>query len=276
VLKAPDWIQVTAPLIDFFDQRRIFFGGFNQPRLKVGDRLRVDPGCRIEPYSNVLTDFVMPRAIGAFSYSYARLHWELSIGRYCSIAPGVQVMGSAHPTEWATTSPFTNNPAPVSGIRAYLTDVGVKSFAVRFFDQGRQRIKVGHDVWIGGDAVLKRGISIGTGAVVAARSVVTKDVPPYAIVGGTPARIIRYRFPDALIERMAASRWWDYGPDLLQLLDPRSPEKFLDGIDRVRAAGHGPVDLVAISGREIIDAAVSADSRVPGAAHTMSRSEPAA
>ncbi|TIX41061.1 MAG: CatB-related O-acetyltransferase, partial [Mesorhizobium sp.] len=76
-------------------------------------------------------------------------------------------------------------------------------------------IKLGHDVWIGTDAIVLSGVTIGDGAVIAARSVVARDVPPYAIVGGNPARIIKYRFPDPTIAAMQKIRWWDWPTERL-------------------------------------------------------------
>jgi len=71
--------------------------------------------------------------------------------------------------------------------------------------------RVGHDVWIGDNSVIMSGLTIGTGAVIGAGAVVTKDVPPYAIVAGIPGRILRYRFDERTIDRLLASRWWEYG-----------------------------------------------------------------
>ena len=78
-------------------------------------------------------------------------------------------------------------------------------------------IVVGNDVWIGYEAVILSGVTIGDGAIVAARAVVTKDVPPYAIVGGVPAKIIRPRFPEDVIKRLQSLRWWDWPEEKLQL-----------------------------------------------------------
>ncbi len=75
-----------------------------------------------------------------------------------------------------------------------------------------------NDVWIGDGAVVLQGASIGTGAVVGANAVVTKDVPPYAVVGGIPARVIRYRFRDDIIEELLATEWWEYPLEVLKTL----------------------------------------------------------
>ena len=77
----------------------------------------------------------------------------------------------------------------------------------------RGDIVIGNDVWIGYEAVVLAGVTIGDGAIVAARAVVTKDVPPYTIVGGVPARPIRKRFPDAEIAQLLELKWWDWPPE---------------------------------------------------------------
>ena len=78
-----------------------------------------------------------------------------------------------------------------------------------------QPIHIGHDVWIGYGAIIMDGVTVGTGAIVGAAAVVTKDVPPYAIVAGVPARIIRYRFDENTIKRLLESRWWDFPEDFI-------------------------------------------------------------
>ena len=75
---------------------------------------------------------------------------------------------------------------------------------------------IGNDVWIGRNAIIMDGVEIGSGAVVASGAIVTKDVPPYAIVGGVPAKVIRYRFDEQTIERLIESRWWDYPDEFIE------------------------------------------------------------
>lgn len=148
--------------------------------------------------------------------SGAELHEVASIGRYCSIAAGT-VLGhsrQSHPLEWLSTHS--------------------KLFAMRAAQGGdtsghyrSSPTTIGHDVWIGRDAMIMDGITLGTGAVVGAQSLVNKDVPPYAIVAGTPARIIRYRFEPALIERLLASQWWELPAERLAQLPMEHPEALL-------------------------------------------------
>ncbi len=124
---------------------------------------------------------------------------RLRIGRYCSIAAEVRFImnGGNHPTDWLTTYPF---PVFGNGWEAALPE--------RWPHRGDTT--VGNDVWIGYAATIMPGVTIGDGAIIATKSVVTKDVEPYAIVGGNPARLIRYRFDDAVREALLTVRWWDW------------------------------------------------------------------
>jgi virginiamycin A acetyltransferase len=118
-----------------------------------------------------------------------------TIGRYCSIAQGVRTMNRNHPMDYKSTHAFFFNP--------------------RLGYCGEDRIEytplsIGNDVWIGANAlVLPHAKSIGDGAVIAAGAVVNKDVPPYAVVVGNPARVVRFRFPKEVIDQLLASRWWE-------------------------------------------------------------------
>ena len=144
----------------------------------------------------------MPRrwflSTGSFSYAQSPLDQTTTIGRYCSISWSCEVLGIAHPTEFISTHVFTFRRA---FMKAAQGSFGRAPMPARF-NPNKGPVVIENDVWIGQNVLLQQGVRIGTGAVVAAGSVVTRDVPPYAIVGGTPARLIRYRFPDALRERL--------------------------------------------------------------------------
>ena len=121
------------------------------------------------------------------------------IGRYCSIAEGVRILTENHPMEFKSTHGFFFNPE-LKYCGDYLGE--------------RKPLKIGNDVWIGYNAIIMPSVSqIGDGAVVAAGAVVNKDVPPYAVVVGNPARVVRFRFSPDTIEALLESKWWERSID---------------------------------------------------------------
>ena len=146
--------------------------------------------------------------IGRYSYiGHDSEFQDCTIGRFCSVAPYVLCGLGQHPLDgFVAMSPtFYRNPAPC------LTLVEKTRFLGEYAP-----IHIGSDVWIGTRAIIKDGVSIGHGAVVGAGAVVTKDVPPYAIVGGVPADMIRYRFSKEIIDRLLAMSWWDRDIDWIR------------------------------------------------------------
>ncbi len=166
-------------------------------------RVKLDPAIKIEPNTAFIKGKVL-HSMGAYSYSRSSLPRNTLVGRYCSIARNVSSMGLQHPLERFTTSDvtFCNR------------DLGLPSLPEGllkpFGEPELPPIKIMNDVWIGNNVVLKPGVTVGNGAVVATNAVVTKDVPDYAIVGGVPAKIIRYRFEPETITALLALQWWNY------------------------------------------------------------------
>lgn len=128
---------------------------------------------------------------------------SLKIGKFCSIAPGVSIILGNHITNTATTYPFSS-----------LRDFWPGARSGSFSDHGTKGdVKIGNDVWIGRYATIMSGITIGDGAVIAANSVVTKDVKPYSIVGGNPAKLLRMRHSDDIIEALLQIKWWQWSDE---------------------------------------------------------------
>ncbi|MGB0220857.1 MAG: CatB-related O-acetyltransferase [Sinimarinibacterium flocculans] len=153
--------------------------------------------------------------VGAFTYFNGHSTssmYATEVGRYGQIGESCIIGPPEHPMDWFSTHMFAFTQ------RAHLPRFYELEDAERLAPDGPTptpftiplKTVIGHDAYVGAGAFVKRGVTIGVGAVVAARAVVTRDVPPYAIVAGTPARVLRYRMPEALIERMLALEWWRY------------------------------------------------------------------
>lgn len=246
-------VRITEGLLLLLQSRHVHTGFYGRRRWTVGEEIMVDPEARLEAYSHLCTGWVVPLALGAFTYSLSRFEPTMRIGRYCSIASLVS-QWAQHPVEWISSSPFSHHPQPLGGIADYLNSNGSRRFEPHDFDLGSDPIEVGNDVWIGDGVALKPGVKIGDGAIVGAHAVVTRDVPPYAIVGGVPARLIRYRFPESLIERIERVRWWRFGPDVIQSLDVRDPDGFVSRMEQAEADGAATLTAPVLTGEEIIGA----------------------
>jgi acetyltransferase-like isoleucine patch superfamily enzyme len=183
------------------------------------------PSCNVRMGENVaiLTGVHLDQvSLGNFSYvsSNSRLI-NVTIGNFCSIGPDVQVGLPPHPSRIFVSSypafySNCNEGCPLS----FVED--------KTFDDSVPKTCIGNDVWIGSNVIIIGGIQIATGAIVGAGSVVVKDVPPYAVVGGNPAKVIRYRFSEEQIEILMASEWWNWPIErILQNVDKFSDmEKF--------------------------------------------------
>jgi phosphonate metabolism protein (transferase hexapeptide repeat family) len=135
-----------------------------------------------------------------------------AIGKFCSIAAMTRINPGNHPMHRATQAHFTYRAS------AYFPG---ESDDAEFFEWRRQhRVHIGHDVWIGHGAIILPGRSVGTGAVVAAGAIVTRDVPPYTIVAGNPAKPIKRRFPEDIGNRLIDLAWWDWDHERLRTALP--------------------------------------------------------
>ena len=137
---------------------------------------------------------------------------RLIIGKFCSIACGAKFLFTSgnHSTKSLSTYTF-----PV-----FFDEWGLDAKNICDAWDNKGDIVIGNDVWIGFEAVIMPGVKIGDGAIIATRAVVTKDVPPYTIVGGVPAKTIRRRFDDEMIKKLEAMRWWDWDEEKIKRAIP--------------------------------------------------------
>lgn len=153
---------------------------------------------------------------------------DSKVGRFCSIGEDVKIISDTHPaTVFVSTCPSffsVNKQNGQSFVKENRFD--------EYLNVDGYRVVVGNDVWIGSNALIRGGITIGDGAIVAMGSVVTKDVPPYAIVGGVPAKIIKYRFDEEQINRLKTLQWWNQSDEWLaaHAYDFSDIEQFLNNL----------------------------------------------
>ena len=199
--------------------------------VKVGCDVCFEPPCVLSDAADLQSSF----SIGSYSgispaNGREKSFRHVRVGRYCSIAADVWTSACEHPSAGLTTSlvPF--------GHRGRM--VRLQKDAPQPCSGGIMRsVSIGNDVWIGAGAFIKGGVTIGDGAVVAAHAVVTKDVPPYAIVGGVPAKVIRHRFDEATIRELLDLRWWEYDLSAFGPLDRNDVEACIARIKSGIAAG---------------------------------------
>lgn len=155
-------------------------------------------------YNNYIVKYCTNKMeIGDFTYGIPMVRsWRedehLKMGKFCSIADNVKIfLGGEHKSDWISTYPFN----------VFLT----RDFPeINGHPATKGEVIIGNDVWLGSGCTIMSGVTIGDGAIIGANSLITKDVPPYAIVGGNPGKIIKYRFDDEMIKRLLEIKWWDW------------------------------------------------------------------
>jgi chloramphenicol O-acetyltransferase type B len=156
-----------------------------------------------EEQTKYITDFI---EVGDFSYGIPQVFYynkglKLKIGKFCSIASGVSIMiGGEHPPDWITTYPFS----------AFFNNQVHKYTSPSTAERKNKDVVIENDVWLGKDCTIMSGVKVSNGAIIGNKALVTKDVPPYAIVGGVPAKIIKMRFEKHIVDSLLQIKWWDW------------------------------------------------------------------
>ena len=247
-------LRATQRVSRAFSQLNLFI--VHQVELPVNPNfiIKIPKNIRFENYTSSHGQLY---AAGAFTYSENGLT-QASAGRYCSIGGNFSVMGERHPIEQVTSSSFTycyfpnyNKPQFLRGHEQLLGNAYPPTLPPIMTAAPP---KLEHDVWIGQQVILRRGITLHTGCVVGAGSVVTKDVAPYTIVAGNPARPMRTRFSPEICERLLATQWWNYHPKVLFEFGFADVAQFCQRMEEaIAAATLEPMPARVLTWKDVLD-----------------------
>lgn len=183
-----------------------------------------DPSIEVGDYT-IYNDFVSDPLLferNNVLYHYPINHERLIIGKFCSIACGTKFLFNCANHTLKSLSTYT--------FPLFYEEWGLEKSDVASAWDNKGDIVIGNDVWIGYEAVIMAGVHIGNGAIIAARAVVTKDVPPYTIVGGVPARLIKKRFDEEVIRELETLKWWDWSAEKIQQCFPYIRKGDINGL----------------------------------------------
>lgn len=162
--------------------------------------------------------------IGDYTYGAIYSHISMTdIGKFCSIGPNLLCGWGLHPTNGISTAPMFYSTMKQNGTTLSETNKVVE----------RKRITIGNDVFIGANVTILDGVTIGDGAIIGAGAVINKDIPPYAVAVGCPVRIVKYRFPEDIIEKLLEIQWWNFSEEHLKQVE----EQFFDVESFVKECG---------------------------------------
>lgn len=205
---------------------------FRQWRRELKYNFQYESPVRINPKTKLTNQSF----IGRYSYmGLGQVFDDIHVGRYCSIADGFSIISGNHALDHLTTHPFSCNNELFGWIDEY-RDIDAKKAHMDTPTPQTRPLEIGNDVWIGNRAtILGKVKSIGDGAVIGAGSVVTKDVPPYAVAAGNPAKILRMRFDAETIQSLEKLKWWDLSLKEIKTIDFSDVKACIDELRRIRS-----------------------------------------
>ncbi|MBI3893743.1 MAG: CatB-related O-acetyltransferase [Candidatus Wallbacteria bacterium] len=211
-----DQPQILQGLIRLQPQARIFRSKFKGPSA-LAYNSRCGPDVDAGAYFNINEN------------SYIA---QTTVGSYCTIGARTAINAFGHPVDWLSVHEFQYHANAFNWVDSY------RNFARlpwSLSPGATSKVSVGNDVWTGHNVNVMGGVTIGDGAIIGAGAVVTHDVPAYAIVGGVPAKLIRFRFRDPIIQRLLALKWWEFPFERLSGLAFNDIERCLDQLEEIRA-----------------------------------------
>lgn len=211
---------------------KILYHHIRNKKVRIASSADVSLDTCLSDYVKVLPEAKLGSChVDAYTYIGEKSNFTRTVlGPFCSVGPEVVCGLGTHPTDFVSTYPGFYSEA-ASGSRFFGT-------TYEYAHRDKLGVRIGADVWIGARAIIMGGINIGHGAIIGAGAVVTKDVTPYAIVGGVPAKLIRYRFEPELINKLIESEWWLLPENRLKELSEyiNDPYLFLDNISKSNSA----------------------------------------
>jgi acetyltransferase-like isoleucine patch superfamily enzyme len=209
------------------------------PHVQVGAKFHPDTSFEPPCVVSKAIRYDTAVSIGAFSMLHGPGECVgVSVGRYCSIAPSAVLGANEHAMDWLSTSSLLENPHLYGWSQLQnLASDEARSAVGNPYQGSIKEITIGNDVWIGQSVFVRGGTTIGDGAVIAAGSIVTRDVEPYSIVAGNPARHVRYRFEPPTISALLDVRWWQYSIFDLLRFDMTNVEAAIEAIGAASVSG---------------------------------------